>query len=256
MTDDLFTVPDDLVKDETIENALEILVGEGKKFKTAEDLAKSKIAADRFIEQLKAEKAQAMEELKGRLKLEDLMTKLEESNRRATATSTVVTTTAETQPNTTTPNANNTLTKEDVEKLLVNREKEITEKNNLRFVAEQLKSTYGDGFQNIVNQKMKDLDMTVEYLGALAKERPNAFLKLMGSVPTQEQSRATVTDLNSFIPKSSINSGSFSSKSGPPKKFSDFEKIRRSDPRVYATKAIQDEMFKLTAEYGDAFLKS
>jgi hypothetical protein len=34
------------------------LVGEGKKFKTVEDLAKSKVQADQFIEQLKTESAE------------------------------------------------------------------------------------------------------------------------------------------------------------------------------------------------------
>lgn len=47
-------------------DTLSALVGEGKKYKTAEDLAKSRIEADRFIEQLKSEAAEMrarMEEL-------------------------------------------------------------------------------------------------------------------------------------------------------------------------------------------------
>lgn len=44
-------------------NPLDALVGESKKFKTVEDLAKGKQEADAFIETLKQEKAQVMEEL-------------------------------------------------------------------------------------------------------------------------------------------------------------------------------------------------
>lgn len=45
------------------ETALAGLVGEGKKFGTAEDLAKGKLESDTFIEKLKAENAEALEAL-------------------------------------------------------------------------------------------------------------------------------------------------------------------------------------------------
>lgn len=44
-------------------NPLDVLVGEDKKFKSVEDLAKGKLEADSFIEQLKQEKLQVQEEL-------------------------------------------------------------------------------------------------------------------------------------------------------------------------------------------------
>ena len=46
------------------ETALQGLVGEGKKFSTAEDLAKGKLESDTFITKLEAENAEALEALK------------------------------------------------------------------------------------------------------------------------------------------------------------------------------------------------
>jgi len=47
----------------TEDNPLETLVGDGKKFKTVEELARGKLEADRFIEKLKEENHMALEEL-------------------------------------------------------------------------------------------------------------------------------------------------------------------------------------------------
>lgn len=52
-------------------SALETLVGEGKKFKTIEDLAKGKLEADRFIEKLSSEQEQLRKELEARMALEE-----------------------------------------------------------------------------------------------------------------------------------------------------------------------------------------
>ena len=51
--------------DDTLDqgNPLETLVGPGKKFSTVEELAKGKLEADAFIEQLKSEKQQVLDEL-------------------------------------------------------------------------------------------------------------------------------------------------------------------------------------------------
>jgi len=52
MSDDVFSTQ---TGDQTSKTSLEELVGEGKKFKTVEDLAKGKLEADSFIAQLEGE---------------------------------------------------------------------------------------------------------------------------------------------------------------------------------------------------------
>lgn len=52
--------------DSGTDDILKELVGEGKKFKTVSDLAKSRVKADEFIEQLKAENAEMRRELEAK----------------------------------------------------------------------------------------------------------------------------------------------------------------------------------------------
>src|SRR5690242_15072647 len=55
---------------------LELLVGEGKKFKTPQDLAKGKMESDKFIVQLQKEQAALREELNKRLSVEEFVEKM------------------------------------------------------------------------------------------------------------------------------------------------------------------------------------
>lgn len=252
MTVNLFELPEDDNDSVNIDNALEALVGEGKKFKTVEDLAKGKVQSDAFIKQLIAEKKAAVEELNRRASLEDMMTELKKSNAKVPPNSD---NTGQTSVNAPAPDAPKTLTIEDVNRLLADKDKANREANNLSFVASTLSAKFGPQFQSVVNDKIRELGLTTQYMETLAKELPNAFLNIIGEPATESRG----LNLDAFVPKSSVNSSAFSGGANggkSPKKFSDFEKIRKEDPRRYATSAVQDEMFKLTAQYGDDFLKS
>lgn len=61
---DVFDAAGDQGSEQSEASRIAELVGEGKKFKTVEDLARGKLEADAFIEQLKEENAMAVEELK------------------------------------------------------------------------------------------------------------------------------------------------------------------------------------------------
>lgn len=80
MADDVFDAADQGGETEgkTDDNPVNALVGEDKKFKTVEDLAKSKLEADAFIEQLKEENKVALEELKKYQGQEDNSAKVQE----------------------------------------------------------------------------------------------------------------------------------------------------------------------------------
>ena len=242
---DLFTEKDPESVDAT--NPLAALVGEGKKFKTPEDLAKGKLESDAFIKQLQAELAKLREDFNGRIKLEEFMDRLEKTS------TTQAPSNQGTTPNEQVPAGNipKSITKEDIESLLAAREREATEKANVRHVAEVLKSTFGDNFQSVVNTRAKELDLDTAYLADLAKTRPSAFLKIMNTGKAPEPGPS-----GNVIPKSSVSATSFNSQTAAFKKFSDFEKIRRENPKLYHSKDVQAQMYALTKEHGDAFLKS
>jgi hypothetical protein len=233
------------------------LVGEGKKFKTIADLARGKLNSDRFISQLTSEKKAVQEELQRRVKMEELMTKLEAS----VVGKGVEGNTAGNQP---TGNQDNravtketkTLTEEDVRKILETKDKEATERANVTLVANEVSRLFGKDANRIVQEKMKEFDLTNEQMNLLAKERPQAFLKIVSSGMKTDNASGS-PDITGLIPKSSISAAGMRAFNGAlPKKFSDFEKLRRTDPRAYSKPEVQNEIFNLTKEYGAAFLNS
>ena len=86
LTDNLDPLNPDANDDATFDSTkdyLKELVGEGKKFKTVEDLAKGKAESDAFISSVTRENKElrdsykkAIEEVNSRTRLEDLVTKL------------------------------------------------------------------------------------------------------------------------------------------------------------------------------------
>ena len=236
-------------------NPFEELVGEGKKFSSKEDLAKGKLESDNFIKQLQKELSGLRGELQGRMSLEQFIDKLDKKTS-TTVNNQVIPKPDENQrPDNTSNQPVSSITKEDIENLLVERERAATEKTNLKFVAEQLKKSFGDNFQSIVNNKAKELDIGQKYLESIAKERPHAFLKLMGA--DKAETIVEKTDFASFLPKASVNAQAFKTNtSGLPKTNTEYKKLLRTDPVKYWSKEVQTEMFKLTSQYGDDFLNS
>lgn len=242
-TEDLFKT-----NDQEVDNALEALVGDGKKFKDAEALAKAKLESDRFIKQLEQEKAQLLEDLKGRMKLEQLMDKLDKAPIVNTGTDQ---NTKSEEKSTENKESQKGLTLEDVEQLLSKKEQEIRQKTNVETVAQKMKEMFGDNFQEHVNNRAKDLDLDVSYLADLAKNRPTAFLNLMKT----EQKTSAKTNSDNLLFSHAMNTAGMNN-TKLPKKFSDFSKLRKEDPVKFYSAPVQQEIYKLTQEYGSDFLNS
>src|SRR4029450_8159059 len=77
---DLFSDESDINVDPN-KNYLEELVGEGKKFKTPEDLARGKAESDSFIERLQKELHGLRNELKSRLQLEEVVDRISSASK-------------------------------------------------------------------------------------------------------------------------------------------------------------------------------
>jgi hypothetical protein len=136
----LFEEADPTLTSTTNVNPLEALVGEGKKFKTAEDLARGKLEADNFVKQLQTELATLREDLNGRIKLEEFMDRLEKTPTATANGNSQNTTSNEPGAGATSQPPLNVITKEDVAPAI--REREATEKANVRHVAEALRSAF------------------------------------------------------------------------------------------------------------------
>ena len=167
--------------DETIpisEVTAETLVGEGKKFKTADDLARAKAEADRVIRAREIELAQLREELAKRETADELFEKLQ----RAQSTPQSAGEPRQDNP----PAAAPSLTDEDLEKRIAEtidrRSQKQREADNAAEVTNKLIALYGDEEKanEVVNKKAQELGVSVKFLESIATQSPKAFFAQLG----------------------------------------------------------------------------
>lgn len=158
---------------------LDSLVGEGKKYATVEDLAKSRVAADQFIDQLKSETAGLRTELDKLLAagskdeaLTNLLNQLKNTMNKSTTLEPPKPSDAGNQPQ--------ALTQDDIVKVLEAREKAAQEERNLNEAMGKLKQVYGEKAEAELTNIAQKLGLTVESLHSIAKASPNAFINTIG----------------------------------------------------------------------------
>jgi hypothetical protein len=222
-------------------NYLTELVGDGKKFKTPEELAKGKYHADLLIEtknkqydDLRA----AYLELKGKsdtqAKLEDLIAKLER------------------------PQAGETPLAEDkkpeidygkIESLIDTRveQREASRKqtDNFNLVKSKLEEKYGDNYQRALKQQIEELGTTPEAMDNLARTNPKLAIKALGldTVPQSDPFQApprTQTN-SSFTPQAKKRTWSF------------YQEMKKNDPKKYFDPKTTIQMTQDYADLGSAF---
>lgn len=230
------------------ENAAEALIGEGKKFKDVETAARSLLAKDAFIEQLKAENAQMRASLRGEQKIDEFLTKLAAQN----ATPPKASNEGQPPENTDANQLNNTqppkgLTLTDVEEVFLKRERERTEAQNLNTVLAKVKEAFGADYQTVLSAKAQELGMSADELLVEAKTRPAAFLKL---VEADKVSRPA----SGAPPRSQVNTSGFNAQNVPERTQAWYNKMRREigDAKFFSPK-IQNELHKDALRLGEAF---
>lgn len=200
-----------------VENPLEVLVGEGKKFSTPEELAKGKLEADRFIEQLQSEAAEMrnvieQNETDRNSKIDRLLESLNAPKADNTQHSKDVpemNTTPQVPENTQGSDA--TDAKVDIEstidKLLSQRDAQRSKQQNIESVTTKMNELYGDRSAAMVKQTADQMGVTTEWLEYVAGENPKAFFKLVGAEDKKgaQQSLATQQSNTNFEGQPSSN---------------------------------------------------
>ena len=148
------------------------LVGEGRKFNDVEALAKGKLEADRFIEQMKLENNQLKEDLNKQQFELGVSNQLKETASASTAELSV--------PNNNDSGTSNTSTTQStssetdiaslVEQTLKKRELEGVAKNNIAVVESELDKIYGTEAGNVVRQKASELGLPLAELEGMASK--------------------------------------------------------------------------------------
>lgn len=227
---------------------LEELVGEDKKYKTPEDLAKSRIEADQFIEKLKEENAGMREELQG------LQSKVEKSKTIDELMELVTKASSSTEESGNQPDA---FSKEDLEKLIEGKIHETktqeTRANNRKQANEAVLERFGGDASKaaeFVRDRANTLGMEVGALKDMAETSPLAFKQLLGlsDKPASPQggSVRSFQDKNSdanFNPGGERNSAYYSN-------------LRKEMGARFWDPKVQQQMFEDRKRLGDRFFSS
>lgn len=220
------------------------LIGEGKKYKDAQALAKAVLDKDAFIEQLKSENFQMRSSLRGEQKIDEFLDKLNKSP----SPSTVVASTPVTNQSENTDQTNQTkaLSQEEIIKILEQRDNAKQAEMNLRLAVDQVKKVYGANYTQVMKTKAEELNMSPESLTNLAKNQPAAFLKLV------EADKLPQTQGN--LPKSSVNTSAMNNSNSGQKTQKYYRDLRKQvGDAVYFSPKIQNELMKSALELGNAF---
>ena len=197
-------------------------VGDDKKYKSPADLAKAKAHADLHIQNLNRTLDELRDELKTRKTEEELMDRIARLTTRQNADPPAD---PPQQPQTETKSG---LTKEDVDRMLAERDAERQQNHNLTVTVQKLTEKYGDDTPAIIEAKAKELGVTKDYLRNLAKTTPQIFTSLFTAPPEPK-------DVFGAPATNRISGNVGSSKD----KMSDYKKIRTTDPKTYFGKEHQ-----------------
>lgn len=214
------------------------LVGEGKKFKTVQDLAKGKVEADTFIARLQQEN-KALRQMalgdddEGGRKVEELSG----GNKQATST---------------TGNQSNgqSLTKDDVLALLnADKQQTAAESNAKAFNAEVTK-LFGDKAKQVVETRLAELDIDPALFKQLVTRSPKAALETLGAKPAQQ---AATTG---GVKDGSVNTEAFlGNRQSGEKNWAYYQDLRKKLGMDYYSPEVQRELVEQRKKLGSDFWK-
>jgi hypothetical protein len=215
------------------------LVGEGKKFKTVEDLAKGKLAADSHIGRLEVENKALREAMESEGTPEQVLAKINDylSKKGSENAEVGKGNQPQAQP----------LTQEKVLELLQQREKETKVQNNVESFKANVKKALGDKAHETIKARLDELSMDAGLFETMVERNPQAALKLLG---LKEQGPAGPME-------SSVRTEAFFGESGKGERrnFAYFQNKRRELGMRYYEPEIQREVFEARKEQGEAFWK-
>lgn len=245
---------ENLFNDEGIENLaidndisedkiVDILVGEGKKYKTIADLARATVYKENHIKQLEKEAKLASEKRNESKNVEELLKALQRTNTVENKDLDRDHLENKTQEKNTTETVNQDELVSKVLSALEAKETHSKKKGNLEEVRQTLIKEWGSEYLQNLQKISTDLGLSESDANELAARSPKAFFNLFG---------VTKTSTDNVSPKFSNNSAGTQVNRNE-KNFSYYEKIRKTDPRRYMSSEIQNEMIQQAFKLGDRF---
>lgn len=226
-------------------NYYEELVGEGKKFKTVEDLARGKAEADLYIEhfkrtqdELRADYNRLRDEYNAGQSLKEFIDQMK---------------TSQVSQNDNTPNVpedkSAALDLNKIEELVQAKiqatKQQEKEEANFASVQAKLLEVYGPNYAQTLKQQVSQLGLTSDFVNDLARKHPQVLFKTLGLDGQRSENfqapPASASRSDPFAPAVNKRTWSY------------YEKMRKAEPSKYFDPKTQDQLFKDAATLGDAF---
>lgn len=239
---------DNPVKVDDSVNYLNELVGEGKKFKTVEDLAKGKALADGYVDHLKSrldemrgDYTRLREEQAARAKLEDLLDQIN-TGRTQQKTETHQEPDVKQQQMPFDPKEMESL----VQSKILEHESSKKQQDNYNLVRNKLQERLGDNYQAVLKEQTENLGLTEAFVNDLARNHPQVLFKTLGldTIPNREGFMSP--------PRSNTRSDSFKP-NVQKRSWSYYQKMKRDDPKKYRDSQTHVQMWKDHIELGKEF---
>ena len=222
------------------------LVGENKKFKTVQDLARGKYEADLTIElrnrredQLRQDYLQLKADYEARAKLEDLIDQYKTPQQSSNDSTLKVNDDKQPPYN---PDEIKNFTKQAVQEI----EQERKRDTNFNLVKEQLTERFGEDYKTVLSKQAKDLNLSADYIDDLARRSPTAFFKTMGLDQTSTENFQTP-------PRNSQRSDNFKPTAAKKRTWNYYQEMKKAQPDLYRDPKTAVQMVRDYEELGTAF---
>lgn len=222
-----------------------LVEAKGDNWKDPEVLAKGKIEADGYIKELEGQLSNMREDLSKQDYAKDLLEQLQ--NKAADPTNAKNAMPNNDTGGTSEGNTNPSLSEEDlkslVERTLTERDKDSVVKQNLNLVNNEMEKSYGTDASTKIQDKAKELGLTLERMQEIAAESPTAFFNLIGE-PKK--------DFRPMV-EGSVRTEGVNMQASNERDWSYYQNLRRDNRSLYYSPKIQRQLMEDKSRLGGKF---
>ena len=222
-----------------------LVEAKGENWKDPEVLAKGKLEADGYIQELETQLNSMREDLSKQDYAKSLLDQLQ--NKAAESTTANIAMPKNNIGDTSDGNTNPNLSEEDlkslVERTLTERDKDSVVKQNLSLVNEEMEKSYGTDASAKIQDKAKELGLTLERMQEIAAESPTAFFNLIGEPK------------KNFKPmvQGSVRTEGVNMQASSERDWSYYQNLRRENRSLYYTPKVQRQLMEDKSRLGGKF---
>ena len=222
-----------------------LVEAKGENWKDPEVLAKGKLEADGYIQELETQLNSMREDLSKQDYAKSLLDQLQ--NKAAESTTANIAMPKNNIGDTSDGNTNPNLSEEDlkslVERTLTERDKDSVVKQNLSLVNEEMEKSYGTDASAKIQDKAKELGLTLQRMQEIAAESPTAFFNLIGEPK------------KNFKPmvQGSARTEGVNMQASSERDWSYYQNLRRENRSLYYTPKVQRQLMEDKNRLGGKF---